>query len=304
MRGKRGFTLIELVVVVAILGFLFTILAGITRALMSQQRYQVTRARLSNIESAMVVYVTQSKRLPCPANGRLASSDSNAGKEVVTGTGTARDCGTQQHGVVPWRELGLTASDIEDGWGGRLTYRVGPDLAKDGALDFTSCDPAGSAAVPGTTPPYCNTACSATTLTTQCTPPSTALGPAVAKGLVVENASGGVIMDPRGTNPASTPSLTTGAAYVAISHGPEGGGAYSSEGVLLSSSVTAGTKEALNFANLAYSAPSNPVTSAPPSYLVDDVLNGTSTTSHFDDIVLRPGILTLATKANLGARTH
>jgi len=86
--------------------------------------------------------------------------------------------------------------------------------------------------------------------------------------------------------------------------GPEGGGAYSSEGVLLSSSVAAGTKEALNFANVAYSTPPAAVTTAPTSYLVDDVLNGTATTSHFDDIVLRPGVFTLATKANLGARTH
>src|SRR5512141_2269170 len=94
MRRQRGFTLVEMVMVIAVMGMLITILIGITSSVVSQQRYQVTRARMSNVESALVVYVSQSKRLPCPANGTLASSDANAGKEVVTGAGTARDCGT------------------------------------------------------------------------------------------------------------------------------------------------------------------------------------------------------------------
>jgi prepilin-type N-terminal cleavage/methylation domain-containing protein len=302
MRGARGFTLIEMVVVIAVLGFLLAIFVGITRTLVSQQRYQTTRSRLATLETAFIAYVSQSKRLPCPANGTVTSSDASAGKEVVTGTGTARDCGTQANGVVPWRDLGLTASDIEDGWGGRFTYRVGPDLVKDGTLDFTGCDPGGTAAISGAAGTYCAAGCTSTLST--CTSPANALGISGTKGLVVENAAGTILMDPRGTNPASTPSVTTGAAYVVISHGPEGGGAYNGDGVLQSSSVSAGTMEAKNFANVAYTAPTLPVTSAPPSFLVDDVLNGTTSTSHFDDIVQRPGVLALAMKANLGPRTH
>jgi len=240
------------------------------------------------------VYVSQYKRLPRPADGTKASNIATAGSEVVTGSGVARDCGTQANGVVPWRELGLTATDIEDGWNGRFTFRVGPDLVKDGALDFSSCDPAGGATAVLTTPPYCNPGCSAGTLATQCTTPLVALTGALGKGLVVENATGTVVMDPR-TNP------TTGVAYVLVSHGAEGGGAYTGNGTLLSSTTAASSAERKNFANLAYALP--PASGAPTVFLVDDASTGPGT-SHFDDFVSRPGVLTLAAKAQLGPRSH
>ena len=88
-----------------------------------------------------------------------------------------------------------------------------------------------------------------------------------------------------------------------ISHGPEGGGAYSSDGTLISSTVSPGTMEAKNFANIAY-APPSALPAAPAWFLVDDVINGTASTAHFDDIVSRPGILALVTKAQLGPRSH
>jgi prepilin-type N-terminal cleavage/methylation domain-containing protein len=293
MRAKRGFTLIEMVVVIAVMGILFTILIGITRALVTQQRYATTRARMANVDTALAVFVSTNKRLPCPADGRNPSSAANAGIEAQSGT--PRTCtNNQQYGVVPWTALGLTASDVEDGWGGRFTYRVGPELVVNSAMDFTACDPAGSAALPGTTPPYCNTACSSTALAS-CTPPATALTGSVGKGLVVENIAGTILTDPRA-------SPSTGAAYMVISHGPEGGGAYDANGGLRSSTVAAGTAEAMNYANIAWSNPPNPGT--PTVFLVDDVVNATTTTSHFDDIVSRVGILALAMKAQTGPRSH
>jgi prepilin-type N-terminal cleavage/methylation domain-containing protein len=316
MRGGRGFTLVELAVVIAVLGVLFTILIGITRSVVIQQRYALTRARMANVDNALLAYVSQYRRLPCPADGSKASNAANAGAEVVTGTGTARDCGTQQNGVVAWAALGLSAADIEDGWGGRLTYRVGPDLAKDGAMDFTSCDPAGSLTTTINTtapvPPWCiiagpsPTQCNTGTITTLCTTPAVALTGSSAKGLVVENVAGAILADPRGSAtapPAPNPNQSFGAAYVLISHGAEGGGAFSSEGKLLASPVAAGTKEALNFANAAYVQPAA-LPAAPSAFLVDDVLNGNATAAHFDDLVSRPGILALAMKAQLGPRGH
>lgn len=293
MRAQRGFTLIEMVVVIAVLGILMTILIGITRAVVQQQRYQTTRARIANIDNALAVFVSTNKRLPCPADGRVASSTSGAGTEW-TAAGSPRTCSSnQQHGVVPWVALGLTAIDAEDGWGERFTYRVGPDLVKDNGMDFTNCDPAGGNPTVITSPPFCASCTSATV--SSCTPPLTALTGSTTKGLMVTNISGptiatNILMDPR-ANPS------TGAAYVLISHGPEGGGGYDGNGALQSSAVAAGTAESLNGATNAWAAP-------PGYYLVDDSLNATATTSHFDDFVSRPGILALAMKAQVGPRAH
>jgi prepilin-type N-terminal cleavage/methylation domain-containing protein len=300
MRGARGFTLIEMAVVIAVMGFLLAILFGITRSVVSQQRYQTTRARMANLDTAFAGYVATNKRLPCPADGRTASSTSGAGTESSTGAGLARTCNNnQQYGVVPWTTLGLTASDAEDGWGVRFTYRVGPALVADNAMDFTACDPAANPSVaPVSTPPFCNTGCNSTTLTSSCTTPAAALAGGPAMGLVVTSSAGpatGMLMDPRAT-------ITTGAAYVLISHGPEGGGGYDGSGTLQNSSVSPGTAEAMNFANIAWTNP--PPSGNPTVYLVDDVGNGTATNSHFDDIVLRPGILALALKAAVGPRSH
>lgn len=303
MRRARGFTLVEIAIVIVVMGVLLTFLAGISASLIAQQRSQTTRSRLANIDTALTLFVSQYKRLPCPADGRIASA--TGGAEFASGT--PRTCtGNQQYGVVPWRALGLTSADIEDGWGGRFTYRVGPELVVDSAMDFSSCDPAGTSATVRVSPnTYCIPAgtgasdCSGGNLGF-CTPPDVALRGTVGKGLVVKNVAGAVVMDPRGPSGAGT-DASTGAAYVVISHGAEGGGAYSSEGTLLTSSTAAGTMEAMNFANLAYTPPVLSV--APTSFLVDDVFNAIGTT-HFDDVVSRPNILTVATRAQVGPRAR
>ncbi|HET9652140.1 MAG TPA: hypothetical protein VFP36_08110, partial [Usitatibacter sp.] len=215
----------------------------------------------------------------------------------------------QQYGVVPWATLGLTASDIEDGWGGRFTYRVGPDMVLDGALDFSSCDPAGSGPINATAPvpPWCTAAgtgagqCNSSTLATNCTSPNNALTQSTTKGLVVENTSGAILMDPRN---GGTPPVSTGAAYVVVSHGPEGGGAYDGNGILQGSPVSAGTMEAKNFADVAYSAPPASPAASPTWFLVDGAANATTSAAHFDDLVSRPGILSLSNRAQLGPRSH
>lgn len=305
---QAGFSLIEIAIVLGILGLLLSLFAGMSTNLISQHRRELTRTRLANIDTALTLFVSQYKRLPCPADGTQDSANALAGLENAV-TGPPRTCtSNQRNGVLPWRAVGLAASDIEDGWGGRFTYRVGPELVVDNAMDFSSCDPAGTNITIFTSPAsYCNPICSAATFPAGvCTPPNTALAGAAGKGLVVENVAGTVIMDPR-ANP-STPS--TGAAYVVISHGADGGGAYSGQGVAQGSSTAAGTMEAMNFPNLTYTLPPA-LPAAPTSFMVDDVYNvGVNNvglpdpTLHFDDMVSRPNILTVATRAQLGPRSH
>jgi prepilin-type N-terminal cleavage/methylation domain-containing protein len=277
-RNSQGFTLIEIAVVIVIVAVMLAMGAVMFRGVSAAQKRSVTAARLATVDLALVQFVMLNKRLPCPANGTLPSGSASAGVEAPdppTGTCT----GNQQHGVVPWVTLGITETDATDGWGRRLTYRTDVDLVADNGMDMSWCDPAGSEPGPG--PKVCNTACSSTALSS-CTPPAIFL---VDKGLRVRNVSGSTIMD----------QPNTGAAYVVISHGESGGGAYLSSGALFTSTTTDGTEERRNYANLAASG---------GVYYVDDATTDVPGPLHFDDIVSRPSVLSLAIKAGLGPRPH
>jgi prepilin-type N-terminal cleavage/methylation domain-containing protein len=279
----RGFTLIEVVVVLLIISIVIGMAAVMTRGVVAAQKRSLTVTRMSGIDAALVQFAVQTKRLPCPADGTQDGSAVNAG---VEGNRTASGgCSAQQNGVVPWRALGLTETDASDGWDRRLTYRVGVLLGADGGIDMSWCDAAGTGSASGAAN-LCSAACSSLTLAT-CTSPTNFLAN---KGLQVRNVAGTVLM-----NPAATPN--TGAAYVLVSHGETGGGGYLSSGQLGASTSTDGTEELKNYASAAFV--NNTV-----SYNVDDSPNTTAGVGHFDDIVSRPSVLAVASKAGLGPRTH
>jgi prepilin-type N-terminal cleavage/methylation domain-containing protein len=293
---SRGFTLVEIAVVIVVLGFLLAMIAGIATALIGQQRREVTRQRLAGVETALALFASQNKRLPCPADGRIPGPTAGAGTEVRSGGGICQIGGaanTQTHGVVPWQVLGLSEPDITDGWGNRLTYRVAPELALDNAMDLTACDPGGTG---GLTAGFCNptsggTPCSSASFPGGCTPPSTYTA---GKGLKIRNlASAALLMDP-----SATPS--TGAAYVVVSHGENHAGAYNNEGVLQDGTPASGTLEANNAADVAFVYASSGATAA----FVDDFSVYAAGAGHFDDSLLRPSILTVAIRAQLGPRAH
>jgi len=303
-----GFTLVEIAFVIVILGLLLAMIAGVAAALVGQQRREATRQRLAGIETAIALFVSQNKRLPCPADGRLAGNAAGAGAELrVVGGGAvcqvlAGTPNSQTHGVVPWRALGLAEPDMTDGWGSRLTYRVAPELVLDDAMDLTACDPGGVLTLATSVPAgRCNQVgtgandCSAANFPGRCTRPSEYTQ---SKGLTVRNlASATPIMDPTIALPASS----TGAAYVVISHGENRQGAYSNEGLLQDGTPASGTLEAAN--NAANAAFVN-ATSGTANPFIDDFPSYADGTGHFDDTLLRPSILTVATKAQLGPRAH
>jgi prepilin-type N-terminal cleavage/methylation domain-containing protein len=271
---KRGFTLVEILIVVVILGLIMAMAAVLLRSVSVSQKRALTNSRIANVEAALIQFVMQQKRLPCPADG--TQSAATGGAEMWA----ANACTTQQNGVVPWRSLGLSASDILDGWDRRMTYRVATGLMAANAMDLSWCDPAGTALfVPGSA---CSTACTSAALSS-CTKPSDYLG---GKGLPIRNLSGTNVMDPAATPP-------TGAAYVVISHGESGGGAFLDTGAVSASTTTDGTEEQKNYASQVLQA-----------YYVDDQPTDVAGAAHFDDVVLRPSVLGVAAKAGLGPRQH
>lgn len=277
----RGFTLIEVVVVMLIFSVVIAMVAVMTRGITAAQKRSLTQTRIAGVEAALVQYVLQQKRLPCPADGTLPSTDNNAG---IEGPRNAAGCtGTLANGVVPWRAIALTETEISDGWDRRLTYRVFPALGADNGLNMSMCDPAGTEA--GAVPRACNVLCVSTT-PAACTPPSAFIG---AKGITVRNVAGTTVMDPAG-------GVNTGAAYVLISHGESGGGGYLGSGSLQVSTVGDGAEEQRNYASLPFVAG--------VTFYVDDTTNDTIGATHFDDIVMRPSIMAVASKAGLAPRPH
>ena len=288
-RRMSGFTLTEIAIVMVILGLVVVAAIPVTSGIFAAQRKNDTLNKLAGVETAMVNFVAQNRRLPCPADGALASGNVNAGVEARNiGTG---DCTPVNSGVVPWVTLGLPEIAAQDGWTNRLTYRVttgATGLTRALSLDLSACDPAGTgdftnsvAASPATVclqRPPC-----AANAALSCTSPTNYLKGA-GRGLQIQNAAGTILMDP-GTG--------TGAAYVVISAGDNTAGAYSASGALLAGTAPVGTQEATNRNGQALQA-----------FYFDTVqiYSTTPGTNYFDDLVLRPSIMAVAAKAQLGPR--
>lgn len=90
--GQRGFTLIELTIVLSLLGLLFTLLTP-WRSYWQYQKYREAERGLEAAIAALEAHLLLSRGLPCPADG----------------TGT-EDC-SKTAGELPWRTLGLPRYD-------------------------------------------------------------------------------------------------------------------------------------------------------------------------------------------------
>ena len=93
-------------------------------------------------------------------------------------------------------------------------------------------------------------------------------------------------------NPAGA--IPTGAAYALISHGENRSGGYGDGGQLLASVKSVeGINESQNRADGSQSY----YVDAPQAQFVDDA-------SHFDDMVVRPSLMSVIQRAHLGPRSH
>jgi prepilin-type N-terminal cleavage/methylation domain-containing protein len=114
--SPHGFTLVEMAIVLMIVGLLLGGLLVPLSAQMDQRNVTDTRKQLDEIQQALIGFAIINGRLPCPADGTIATGLPNAGVEKNT-------CGTTGviGGVLPWVTLGVSETDA---WGRRFTYRV------------------------------------------------------------------------------------------------------------------------------------------------------------------------------------
>jgi hypothetical protein len=298
-RRQTGFVLIAIVAIVAIIALAFFAkwaMSDVQRRL--GQNIGMSKV-LSKVDLALVSFVAQHRRLPCPANGLIANGTANVGLELAS-------CASQVNGVLPWVTLGLSEDESRDPWGARLTYRVDPALTglAPRLMDMSNCDVSGTGSVAG------GGACRTPTPTcvanpATCTPPATFLA---GKGLDVWDGVGGA---GGWATRVNNRVLGTGAAYVVISHGETGAGAYNAAGVLqpgtigpiallpLPGTQRAGDDEMPNLADLALTLPATQATTYRAAKL-----NTSISLSHFDDYLSHPSISEILKKASLQQRVH
>jgi hypothetical protein len=155
-------------------------------------------------------------------------------------------------------------------------------------MNMSWCDPAASAAGTPSSSLACKSPCSGNA----CTHPNTYL---YAKGLQVKDASGAWLNQPAPPwpgAPAALPPKASGAAYVLLTHGPNGAGAYNAAGVLQAGAP--GSAELGNRNGQALTA---------ATVFTEQARNDTSGPAYFDDLLSHPTLTALLEAAALGART-
>lgn len=129
---QRGFTILEMTVVLAIIAVLLAMGIDLGRNAINGSDRVAVRERLAVIKAAIEEYADRNGYYPCPADPAVVAGGTNWGLESRSGTAGA-GCTISGGvvlvddsiiGMVPHRTLGLNDSYAGDPWGNKLTYAV------------------------------------------------------------------------------------------------------------------------------------------------------------------------------------
>lgn len=138
-QGSKGFTLIEMAIVMVIGGILLSFMGSALLTYMKKGRVDKTEYRMEAIKEALNQYLNINRRYPCPARQDIAPGetptnvgDPRFGIEIDTDCSTPFADGNEivgagdivRIGSVPTRTLNLPDEFSLDGWGNRFTYAV------------------------------------------------------------------------------------------------------------------------------------------------------------------------------------
>ncbi len=112
-RNGNGFTLVEMAVVVLLMGIVLTMGLSMLKVTQENAAWSETRLKQDRIKAALIGFFRTNGRLPCPDSAL-----------PPTGVEPAACLGAAGRGVPPWRVLGLSVGDVQDGWSNFISYRV------------------------------------------------------------------------------------------------------------------------------------------------------------------------------------
>lgn len=280
----RGFSLIELSIVVAILSVVAALGLEAAANFVNRTSTSVSKERLQVVDEAVAKFFKIYGRLPCPEPRGTAPGVANWGLETcalsqvqMNNTATLAGGGLY-YGGVPWRTLNLPMMYSLDGFGSKLTYVVTANLTQAG----------GSSTV----------ANRFASLGGALTPVQQGIG-----GIEVRT---GILEQP--CNFASTkcqvvadPSAGTGAAYFIFSSGADQRGAVSARGSALATCTSSGANSdrrvdanncvfgtsATRTNVSAFNGTTNVTSTIPYNVLYDNRYNpGLNLTSYYDDVAI------------------
>ncbi len=265
-EGQRGFSLVELSVVVAIISVVATLGLEAAANFVVRNAAQISRERLKTIDEATASFFKIYGRLPCPAARSSAPTSTSYGLEdcSLTMDGETTVGGGLLGGAVAFRTLNLPRSFALDGFGSKFAYIVTKNLTVAGG-NATVLNAFGSTG--GTT--------------------ST-------NGVAVIEVRTGVLEQPCSTTKCqilASPATNTGAAYFIFSHGADQRGAVSARGTALKNCIVFSTERRVDTQNCVFSNTTvrnaMSVTTIPFNVFYDNRLNaGLNLTSYFDDAVI------------------
>ena len=144
MNRARGFSLVELAVVMTIVAFLLGGLIYTLSAQTEQRNFEDTRRRLEQARELLLSFGISRGRLPCPARYTSAASHSNGMESFCTTAATSSvstcagsettteqahgTCSNHFDGFLPAASIGYVQADASgfavDAWGNRIRYAV------------------------------------------------------------------------------------------------------------------------------------------------------------------------------------
>ncbi|MBA2594900.1 MAG: type II secretion system GspH family protein [Pseudomonadota bacterium] len=148
---ERGFTLVEIAIVVLVLGILLASLLGPLSVRIEQQEIRKTTDQMEEIKEALYGYAMANGALPCPDVNNNGTQDRTGSPEICS----------LDAGNIPWVDLGVPGLDA---WNRAFRYRVTGYFA-----DQFGVDGSGNLIPPTVTPPPACTATPAQTSFALCT---------------------------------------------------------------------------------------------------------------------------------------